>query len=138
MAAFFVLLGCSAAFSISCDECQDIIKEIRTIDEDVKTRRKDLDEANKNKEYKKVVEINEEITRLRRKIVDLQRTSDPCREACTPERIQFDKCNKIKLTIVEMESASSGRGEENKKIDELYRSLLECNKELRRLQRTAR
>lgn len=133
----WALVFCSAgvARSITCDECQEIEKNKAVTQQDLTQKEKDLETAFKKKEFQKVTEIRNQITDLRKKLIDFMDKGKDCKAACKPEVIKEAECKKLRGEINTMESASSNTEADAEKVDALYRDLRKCNKELQELKK---
>jgi hypothetical protein len=128
-------MTCARTYAITCEECKEIEKSRREAQAEVTEKNKELDSAFAKKEFMKIKETRERITELRKKILEWQKSSAECAEACRPDLVKGEECRKIKVEIEKKESEPSLSEEQIRNVDDLYRSLLQCNKELRKLQR---
>jgi predicted RNase H-like nuclease (RuvC/YqgF family) len=122
-----------AARCITCDECQELEKNKGVNQQELTQKEKDLETSFKRKEFQKVTEIRNQITDLRKKLMEIEDKSKGCKDACKPDVIKEAQCRKLRNEINTLESTPSGTEKDTEKLDGLYRDLRKCNKDLQEL-----
>lgn len=130
----FVVGSGSWSHAITCAECREIEKSKRSANQELKEKRDEMSKVFDQKQYGRVKELEGQTAALRKKLLELDKSAEGCAAACKPDAVKREECRAIQLDIAKMESEASQTEEETKQIDELYRTLLKCNKELRTLQ----
>ncbi len=125
--------GAASARSATCEECQELDKIKAVAQQQLTEKEKALEAEFKKKAFQKVTEIRSDINNLRKKLMELEDKSKGCQDACKPDVIKNLECQKLRSEINALETAPSGHEADAKKVDELYRDLRRCNKELREL-----
>jgi len=133
-----LLAACGSVFGISCEECLKNDKEKRQVAGELDAKSKELTAAMNGKQYDKVKKLDQDITELKKKQLQLRKTEAECKKACTPEVIKKNECQNLKLQIRDKESSSAPTKEEIERIDALYRDLRRCNVELKRIKAEAK
>jgi hypothetical protein len=135
-ALFGILLCLSAApiLAMTCDECNELDQKTASTEQEIKTQDAELQNAFRKRDLAKVNQVEKQIAALSKKLVELRTSKDAnCKDACKPEVMKKTECGAILAEIAAME-ADSGSAETNKaKIDEKYKALLNCHKELQQL-----
>lgn len=131
--AALLLSGTEVARSITCDECQELDKNKVVTQQQLNQKEKELESWFKKKAFQKVTEVRNEITDLRKKMMEFDDKQKNCRDACKPEVIKEAECRKLRNEINTLESAPSEENSTTEKVDALYRDLRRCNKELEEL-----
>jgi hypothetical protein len=131
--AAVLLLSCPPVHSLTCEECREMENKGKILADQVEAKSKEMKTAFSGRQYDKVTAIREQITDLRKQIFDLSRNRDACIDVCTPDGMKREECLKIKLEISKLEADAPRSPENDKKTDELYLRLLNCNKELKHL-----
>jgi len=126
-----VFVGGSWSHAITCAECREIEKTKRATNQELKDKRDEMQKANEEKQYHKVTLLSGQLAALRKKLVELDKKAEGCVTACKPDVVKREECQSIQSEIEKMESEPSQTEEQIKQIDDLYRNLLKCNKELR-------
>jgi predicted RNase H-like nuclease (RuvC/YqgF family) len=133
--AALLLYSAGAAHCVTCDECQELEKNRGVTQQELTQKEKDLETAFKRKEFQKVTEIRNQITDLRKKLMEMQDKSKDCKNACKPDVIKEAQCRKLLSEINTLESTPSGTEAGTEKLDGLYRDLRKCNQELQELKK---
>lgn len=129
-----LLAAAAPAFSVTCEECQEIEKQKGAAHHELSQKDKDISAAFEKKQFQKVAQIRGEITMLRKKLLDMRGQDEDCKKACRPEVVKDLECKKLQAEILELDSDDS-QGD-TRKIDALYRDLSKCNRELERLKQS--
>ena len=137
---FCVLLVVSAsgsayALNVTCDECREFDKQRAHTQLDLSRKEREMEKAFKKREFRKVTEIREEITELRRTLLTLRSREPECKVACRPDVVKAASCKKLVREIVDLDKDELSTKEDRKKIDEKYSELEACNQELRKLRK---
>jgi uncharacterized coiled-coil DUF342 family protein len=130
-----LLWGVAAARSLTCEECQEFDKNKAVTQQDLNQKEKVLETSFKKKDFQKVTEIRNQITALRKKLMELKDKSQDCKDACKPDVIKVAECRKLRNEINALESTPSGAEADADKVDALYRDLRQCNKDLEELKK---
>ncbi len=120
-------------FSITYERCQEIEKEKVQVRKEIAEGEEEMKSAFRQRQYDKVKALRNSITELRKRLVELRKTDTDCREASKPEEVKKSECEKIKRELLALDTDEQQSEEQIKKIDELYRRLLRCNEEWRRM-----
>lgn len=148
------------AFSITCDECRELQKQRSDVQVELARKERELDLAVNRKDFRKISNLRADVNQLRSRMLNMRGRDEECAVACRPDVIREAECLKLMEEIVALESgtsegaakdgskeskeASSG-GEAAKtaepsgsapsvaKIDNLYKDLARCHRELKRL-----
>lgn len=127
------VLIATPAFAITCEECQEIDKNRRAYSDELEQKSQELKAAFEKRAYDKVSQINVRLNDLRKQLAELSKHNQACVDACKPETVKAHECRGIKLEIRKLESEGLKAADQMKKIDDLYRDLLKCNQDLRRM-----
>jgi chromosome segregation ATPase len=131
--AVLLILTADPAFCLTCEQCKKIEKSEREYTRQETEKSAELRAAFEKGDYERVQKIKNEITELRKQLIEWRKTRPECREACRPKNVKAELCSKLKLEIVQMEARNSGSPEEIEKIDALYRSLRHCHMQLKKM-----
>jgi hypothetical protein len=121
--------------AITCDECQEIGNQKATIEQDLALKEQEIKSAFEQKKYHVVAEKNKQVTDLRRNLIDLQKKEAGCKEACKPELIKENECNRLRSEILKLEETATEQGDVEP-LDKLYRELAKCHKDLAQMKKT--
>ena len=128
-----VIAGAQAyAKGLSCEQCQEQDREKNQIQMEIAKKEREMERAFKKKEFRTVTELRNEINELRRKHLRLAGNEPECKKACRPDVVKEHECSKIINELAEMDKPEVS-AEEQKKIDERYKDLEVCNRELKKL-----
>jgi len=105
----------------------------RAFSKEITDKSDELKSAFDKSQFTRVKELRARIDELRQKLLDLRKGAHECAEACKPDVVKREECQSLRLQIQKMESDSPDSEEHLKQVDQLYKDLLECNKELKRL-----
>jgi len=100
---------------------------------DLARKDKELEAAVQKRDFRKITELRSGIVEIRRKVLNLITQSAKCKDACKPDVIKQTECHKLMEEIAGLESKEQAEDSEREKIDELYRKLLDCNEELKKI-----
>ena len=131
LGTLLILSGASWSHSITCAECREIEKSKRAANQGLKDKWDEMQKANEEKQYAKVTALSGQLATLRKKLLELDKKAEGCGAACKPDVVKREECRALQCEIEKMESEPSQTEEQIKQIDDLYRNLLKCNKELR-------
>lgn len=129
----FLATGSAYSAKITCEECREFDKQRAQTQLELSRKERRMDRAFKKKEFRTVTKIRREITELRRTILTLKSRAPQCKKACRPDVVKESKCRRIVLELVDLDKGAFATKEEQEKIDERYRDLAGCNRELRKL-----
>jgi len=121
-----------SASAITCDECQDLDKKRSLVQQELTQKDKDLDAAFKKRQFQKVTQIRNDVTALRKKLLEFKSSEDDCKKACRPEVVKDSQCRKIMTDIAKLEDSQEV---DTSKVDSLYRDLSKCRRELEKLKK---
>jgi len=130
------ILSCGGsvfAKKLTCEECREFDREKSRIQLEMTKKEHDMERSFKKKEFRKVTELREEINELRRRYLTLKGKEPECKIACRPDVVKEAECNKIIAELAEMDKDDTVPEEEMKKIDQRYKELAVCNRELKKL-----
>lgn len=127
LAMVFVAGSIGTSWSITCEQCLKIEKLEQSIQYQLETYGKDLQDALNRGEISKVTILRKKVNDLRTKLIRLKRQGQGCSSACKPEQIKAAECNRLKLMIRDLEKKP---GADIDQIDKLYMDLAKCNTEL--------
>ena len=136
----FGMLSCGTLVvnAITCEECLQKDKNMQIVKEKLTKKTKELKEALDAKRFRKIRLLNKEILELKKEQLKLTKDRGECREACSPDVLKENQCNDLKVKIVEKEAKGSLSKDEITKIDEMYRELQQCNRQLKRIKASRR
>jgi len=117
---------------MTCDECQDLDKKKSLTQQELTQKDKDLDAAFKKRQFQKVNQIRNEVTALRKKLLEFKGSEEDCKKACRPEVVKDAQCRNIMNDIVKLEDSQEV---DTSKVDSLYRDLSKCRRELEKLKK---
>ena len=127
-----LLLCAQGAGAITCEECRELDKKRGLLAQEISQKDKDLTAAFDKKQFKKVSQIRNEVTALRKKYLEFKGGEDDCKKACRPDAIKNAECRQIMADIVRLEDSEDVNTE---KVDSLYKDLYKCKKELEQLKK---
>ena len=127
MIAVCIVVCAGLAQAITCDECKEIDRKLSSLETQLARKETALKEASDKKRYSEVTEIHRQVVNLRREVVDLKKQNLGCKDACRPDVVKATECTRLRSQIMKMEEDAASPVD---KIDELYRDLASCNKEL--------
>ncbi len=127
--------GSAYALTVTCDECRELDKERARTQLDLSRKERYMETAFKKKEFKRVTEIREEITELRRTLLKLRSKEPECKIACRPDVVKAATCKKLVREIFELDKDELTTKEDRQKIDEKYNELETCNRDLKELRK---
>lgn len=128
-----LLLCAQGAGAITCEECREIDKKRSLLAQEISQKDKDLTKAFDKKQFKKVTQIRNEVTALRKKLMEFKGSEEDCKKACRPDAIKYAECRQIMADIVRLEDSEEVNTE---KVDSLYKDLYKCKKELEQLKKS--
>ena len=156
------LSGGDVAYSITCDECRDLQKQRSDVQVELARKERELDQAVTRRDFRKISGLRGEVNQLRAQLLNMRGRDEECVIACRPDVMKELECRKLLEEIASLESGATkgaddtskepkgvaqesdaGKTAETKpveqsdsaaKIDELYRDLARCHRELKRLQ----
>lgn len=128
----WLLLHAQAAAAITCEECQELDKKRSLAQQELTQKDKALDDAFKKRQFQKVNQIRNEVTALRKKLLESKGDEEECKKACRPEVVKDSQCRQITNDIVKMEDSQEV---DTTKVDSLYRDLFKCRRELEKLKK---
>jgi hypothetical protein len=135
--AFLGILVCLSAapvFAMTCEECNEIDKSIASASQERTEQEAELQRAFAKRDSPKVAPTQKRIAALSKKLAELERTkAENCKDACKPEVIKKIECGKLLSEIAEMEADAASAESNKTQIDEKYKALLNCHKELKQL-----
>jgi hypothetical protein len=126
------------AKALTCEECREFDRERSRIQLELTKKEHDMERAFKKKEFRKVSELRNEINELRRQHLTLKGKEPECKIACRPDVVKEAECNKIIAELAEMDKESVTSEDETKRIDERYKDLSVCNRELKKFRELQR
>lgn len=103
----------------------------KSVESELFDKDRELKAAFDKKEFQKVATIRDDMTRKRKELIELQKKDQECKDACKPDAMKQDECDKIRIEIAKLEETATDADTE--KIDTLYKDLVRCNKQLREL-----
>lgn len=133
MAAAVTLLAAGSAHSITCEECREIDKNVKAAQKELTEKAKELKNAFDKKEYSTVTQVRNRMNEIRLKLLELRKQTDNCRDACRPDVVKAAQCRKIKTEIAKLDTEGPQSADQKKRVDQFYRDLAACNRELRRI-----
>jgi hypothetical protein len=135
MLGLFALILGGQAYSkdLSCEQCQQFDRERAQIQIEVAKKEREMEGAFRKKEFRTVSDLRTEINELRRKHLTLKAKEPECKKACRPDVVKGLECAKLISTLAEVDKEDVTSESELKKIDERYKDLEVCNRELRKL-----
>ncbi len=136
----FVVLTVGQAFSMTCEECQELNRKKAALEKTLSDERDKQKNAQEQKNVQEVMEINKQIINVSKDInavaKEIAANRQECEAVCKPDVVQKMKCRRLMEQIDELESQTSSAGEEQlDKIDGLYLELQKCRKELKQMER---
>jgi hypothetical protein len=131
--AALLILAAGPAFCLTCEQCKKIEKSERDYTRQEAEKSAELRAAFEKGDYERVQTIKNQVTEIRKQLIEWRKTRPECRDACRPKNVKAELCSKLKLEIVQMEARSSGSPKEIAQIDELYRSLRHCHMQLKKM-----
>jgi hypothetical protein len=135
--AFLGILFCLSAasvFAMTCEECKEIEKDIASASQERTEQEAELQRVFSKRDVSKASQIERRIATLSKKLAELERTKAAnCKDACKPEVIKKTACGKLLSEIAEMEADAAAAENNKASIDDKYKALLNCHKELQRL-----
>jgi len=117
---------------MTCDQCQELDKKKSLTQQELTQKDKDLDAAFKKRQFQKVNQIRNEVTALRKKLLEFKGSEEDCKKACRPEVVKDSQCRNIMNEIVKLEDSQEV---DTSKVDSLYRDLSKCSRELEKLKK---
>jgi hypothetical protein len=129
-----VLAVATPALSVTCEECKDLEKKKDEVQHELTQKDKDISAAFEKKQFQRVTQIRNEITVLRKKLIDVRSHDEECKKACRPDIVKELECRKKRSEILKLDTGDSTT--DTAKIDALYRELSKCNRELEQLKQT--
>lgn len=140
ISACFVLLLSGAVYckSLSCEECRQLDRERSRVQLELTKKEREMERAFKKKEFRKVTDLRNAIVELRRKHLTLKSKQPECKIACRPDVVKQAECEKIVAELAEKDSEDLSSATEREEIDERYKDLVTCNRELKRLKQLHR
>ena len=99
---------------------------------------REMERAFKKKEFRKVTDLRNAIVELRRKHLTLKSKQPECKVACRPDVVKQAECAKIVAELAAKDTEDLSSSTEREKIDERYKDLVTCNRELKRLKQLHR
>lgn len=134
MGLFVVIAsGQVLAKGLTCDQCREQDREKTQIQMEIAKKEREMERAFKKKEFRTVTDLRNEINELRRKHLRLAGKEPECKKACRPDVVKELECSKIINELAQMDKAEATSEAEQKKIDERYKELEVCNRELKKL-----
>ena len=135
MLGLFVLIAGGQAYSkdLSCEECREFDRERAQIQIEIAKKEREMERTFKKKEFRAVSDLRNEINELRRKHLTLKGKEPDCKKACRPDVMKGLECSKLIATLAEMDKDEVSSESELKEIDERYKELVVCNRELKKL-----
>lgn len=132
---FLVIAAGGQAYgkSLSCDECREFDRERAQIHIEIAKKEREMERAFKRKEFRSVADLRTEINELRRKHLTLKGKESECKKACRPDVIKEVECAKIITELVGLDKGGNISESDLKKIDDRYKELVICNRELKKL-----
>lgn len=122
-----------SAAAITCEECQELDKKKSLVQQQLTQKDKELTAAFEKRQFQKVTQVRQEVTALRKKLLDFKGDEDECKKACRPDVVKNLQCRKIMNDIIKLEESQEADAE---KVDSLYRDLSKCNRELEQLKKS--
>jgi hypothetical protein len=120
------------AQAVTCAECKEIKKQQASLEHDVTQNETVLQQAFEKKRFQDVTEIRRKLLDLKKNLVEIQRRGLGCADACRPDMMKQDECQRIRTEIIQLEGNA---GTPVDRIDALYRNLADCNKELAKVKK---
>lgn len=120
------------AHAVTCQECKEIKKQRALLEHDVTQNETLLQQALDKKRFQDVTEIRRKLLDLKKNLVEIQRRGLGCADACRPDMMKQDECQRIRTEIIQLEG---NPGTPLDRIDALYRTLADCNKELAKVKK---
>lgn len=135
MLGLFVMIAGGQAYSkdLSCEECREFDRERAQIQIEIAKKEREMERTFKKKEFRAVSDLRNEINELRRKRLTLKGKEPDCKKACRPDVMKGLECSKLIATLAEMDKDEVSSESELKEIDERYKELVVCNRELKKL-----
>jgi len=127
------LLSTQALAAVTCEECQERDKKKSLVQQELSQKDKDLDAAFKKRQFQKVTQIRNEVTALRKKLLEFRGDEEECKKACRPEVVKEAQCRQIMNDIVKLEDSNEA---DTEKVDSLYRELAKCHRDLEQLKKS--
>ncbi len=131
----FVLSAPGVGHCITCEECREMDQQRNKARTEMSRKEEDLEKALTRRDARRISQIRIEMTELRKKMLALAGKSDECEIACNPYIVKETQCSKLKSEIVALDSDEQVEASIREKVDELYKKLLECNQELKKLKK---
>jgi hypothetical protein len=139
ISAFLGILLClstAPALALTCDECNELDKNIELTSQEVATQEAELRSAFTKKDIAKANQAEKRIAALSKKLVELESSKAAnCKDACKPEVMKRSECGKLLSEIAAMEADTRSAETSRENIDEKYKALLNCHKEQHQLSR---
>jgi len=121
--------------SVTCDECRKLDKERARAQLDLSRKERHMEKAFKKKEFRRVTELREEMTELRRTLLKFKGKGLVCKCACRPDVVKAAVCKTLVREIVALDKEGLTAKADREKIDEKYAELAMCNREMRELRK---
>jgi hypothetical protein len=121
------------SFAVTCEECQALEKQKDTSQQELAQKDKEISVAFEKKQFQKVTQIRNEITALRKKILQMRNQDEECKKACLPEVVKGLECKKLEAELIKLDTDDST--DDAAKIDGLYRDLSRCKREVEKLKK---
>ncbi len=135
----FIIMIVGPARSQSCEECQELKQTKARLHRTMTDERSKLNEAQGNKNFREIVEINKRMSNISKDLNEVGKQivaqEQACESACRPEVVQEARCRKIMQQIDEIESKGPSNEVPTAKVDDMYKGLRRCNKELKQMER---
>lgn len=121
--------------NVTCKECRTIDTESARVQMDISRNERHMENAYRKKEFRKVTELREQVTELRRTLLKLKGKAGVCRCACRPDVVKALTCKKLVREIAELEKDERASQGDREKLDEKYTELALCNRDLEKLRK---
>jgi len=124
-----------AGHCMTCDECSEMDRRRSQAQVEMSRKEQDLEKALKTRHLARIAQIRGEITELRKTLLSMADKVDECAMACHPYTVQEAQCTKLKEEILALDTDDQTEASTRAKIDDLYKRLLECNNDLKKLKK---
>ena len=123
------------AIDYTCDQCREFDKKRAHSQMELARSERQLEKAFKKKQFRSVTQIRAKITEIRRTLLTLKSREPDCKIACRPDVVKNAYCRKIITELVRLDKDQLVDKEDREKIDERYRDLADCNRDLKKLRK---
>ena len=132
LVGILLFFSAGAVHPITCEECKEVERNISSTEQEIKKQDTEAERALEKKDLPKATQAQKQISELTKKLTELRGQTGKCKDACKPDVVKKTECRNILTEIAALE-ADAAASEATEKIDEKYKSLANCHRELQEL-----